>query len=131
MDSLKIAKPSNVFLSLIFPCARGYAEKFDDLFYDRITRAVKLSRDDHRTNNNELDEALKAAVRMKNKEEVRLYLIMEDDAGIITTEIMNHLLQKLNELDNPSKESKAIDSEQPPIVTVLKPGKLRIFKDED
>ena len=118
MDSLKIAKPNNVFLSSIFPCMSEYRETFYDLFASRIERAVKL---DHKNPLNlpKIDEALKAASGMASKGEVQQYL---DD--LFTNEFIggakyHFLCERLDKLNDSS----------PPSVTALKTRRPRVFFD--
>ncbi len=96
MTTLKIAKPLGFLSTLVFPCANEYSKRFEDLFYSRISRAVKLSNDNNPANELEVDKALQVAVNMKDKESVRLYLTMLSDMDLISTKTTNHLLKKLN-----------------------------------
>ena len=96
MSSLRIPRPGSILLS---PCSRAYSRRYDDLFYSRIDRAIKLTLENPIKHRAEIDKALLAAIKMKSKEEVcldLLYLPWEYD------HVYNYLTERIDELTSNS-----------------------------
>ena len=99
--SLKLAKPSNAFISWIFPCKGEYRDMFYDLFASSMERAIDY---DYKKPKNwvEIDKALKAAIEMTTSGEVHEYLNYLFVNEFIGGEKYRFLSDRLNALPHSS-----------------------------